>query len=559
MKIKNKTSRLFSISCSILTVILLNIAPYFNLHAYASQEFIYEAQARALYDLGLYDGVSADSYNPDLQATVDRETAIALLVKIFGDKEKALSMTDSEAESALAKYSDKGDISKWAVKFIAYAVKTGMVQGDTPTTISPKKPIDGRSYATMILRNLGYTVDGQGWSVALTTLHEKGGLTAEESTRFMKASLIKDDIVGISYGSLNAVSPSGKTLLSILIDKQVIDSDMARMLGLNTELSPAQENGTEEDSLYNTIKNALINVADKIDISKYISGLTSDGIFSLINKIVLETPEILYYDSCTYSSNGILEFRYSKDKETALSHLEILEQRVDDIIRETIKPDMTDYEKELAIHDYIINNARYDTAYFNKKNISPESYSAYGILVLGKGVCEGYSEAMKLIMDRLGIECIIVTGKSRNQNHAWNIINIEGNYYHLDLTWDDPVTNDGSDELTYDYFNVTDLELSKDHSWDKDQYPPCTSVKHNYYYYNGLVVDNYEDFYTRIKTALQEKKEEISLKIEKYDRNIYNINSAINSAFKETPDLNSISYEYSINDTTGVLTIRFKW
>jgi hypothetical protein len=544
------------LSAGLMLVIVLSTA--FSSQVYAIQEFTYENQAAMLNALGLFEGVSTESFEPYLQGAVNRETAIALLVKIFGDKENALSMTDSEADASLQKYSDKNDISHWAIKYIAYAVKAGMIQGDTPTTISPKKPIDGKSYSTMILRNLGYSIDGLGWSVALNILSEKGGLTTEESLNFNKPSLIRDDIVGISFGSLNAVSPSGETLLSILIDKGVVKLEKAMKFGLNKQSSKPPETLSEDYIAYNAIKNALLNMESQINISKYIPQASSEQIFKLIDKVVLDTPEILYYHSCTYNSNGLLEFRHSKDNQTALSHYRELEQCVKEIIDEIINPDMSDYEKELAIHNYIIKNTNYDMEYLRSGNVSPESYSAYGVLVLGTGVCEGYSEAMKLIMDRLNIECMIITGESKNQNHAWNIINIDGDYYHIDVTWDDPVIENGDQILTYNYFNITDEEISKDHYWNTSKYPACTAVKYNYFYYNDLVVDNYQDFYTHIKAALQDRAEEISLKVIDYDSSIYDVDIAVNDAFNETPGLKTLTFEYSINEPTGVINIRFE-
>lgn len=538
---------------------VLAFSKFFSFEVFALQSFTYENQAKILNILGLYDGVSTQSFMPDLQAEVDRETAIALLVKIFGDKDKALSMTDKDIENSLKNYSDKAKISVWAKKYIAYAVKTNMIQGDTATTISPKNPIDGRSFCTMILRNLGYPVDGKGWSIALTTLADKGGITTAEALKFNKSCLTKDDIVGISYGSLAAISPSAETLASILADKKVIKLDKLIELDLIAKPVITSVSSSKEDMLYNSIRNSLLNVEDETDISDYLTEYTSKDIFRIIDKIILETPQILYYQGCTYNSNGVLELRYSKDKVTALTHLNELNQHVDLIIKKVIKSNMTDYEKELAIHDYIINNARYDTEGYKNATLKPESYSAYGILVLGSGVCKGYSTAMKLMMDRVGIECSIVTGSSKDQSHAWNIVKIDGDYYHVDLTWNDPITQDGTDMLSHNYFNLTDKELAEDHFWDRSKHPPCTATKYNYFFYNNIIIDNYQDFCVQIQDSLQNRIEEISFKVNDYNKDVYDIRSAVKKAFNETCGLNKLSFEYSINESVGSITIKFQW
>lgn len=92
-----------------------------------------------------------------------------------------------------------------------------------------------------------------------------------------------------------------------------------------------------------------------------------------------------------------------------------------------------------TVHDYLINNVEYD-----KSTSADNVYNIYGALVNGYSVCEGYARAFKAIMDDLNIPCIIVCGTATNsnnetENHAWNYVMIEDNWYAIDVTWDDPV------------------------------------------------------------------------------------------------------------------------
>lgn len=139
------------------------------------------------------------------------------------------------------------------------------------------------------------------------------------------------------------------------------------------------------------------------------------------------------------------------------------------IISKIIKPGMTDLQKEKAVHDYIVNNTRYDEINYDKGTIPDESYSPYGVLIKGTAVCEGYAKATALLLNMAGVKSIVVLG----WDHAWNIVKINGRYYHLDTTWDDPVTSSGENLLRYDYFNLSDSQISKDHFWDKEKYPAC--------------------------------------------------------------------------------------
>jgi transglutaminase/protease-like cytokinesis protein 3 len=134
---------------------------------------------------------------------------------------------------------------------------------------------------------------------------------------------------------------------------------------------------------------------------------------------------------------------------------------------------MSEQDKVRAVHDYIINLADYDTKGVESESISEESHSPYGILVDKTGVCDGYAETACLILDRIGIECIKVLGTADGIGHAWNIVKIDGKYYHMDITYDDPVWSDGRNTLEHDYFLLDDMEISKDHEWERDKYPEC--------------------------------------------------------------------------------------
>jgi Uncharacterized protein involved in cytokinesis, contains TGc (transglutaminase/protease-like) domain len=152
--------------------------------------------------------------------------------------------------------------------------------------------------------------------------------------------------------------------------------------------------------------------------------------------------------------------------------------KANQILSSIIKPDMTDFEKEFTIHDYITRNSSYDKRTYEEKLFTSDSHSAYSILTKGIGVCDGYAEAMQLLLNLSGIECRLVIGNEKQtkdgiEAHAWNIVKIDGEFYHLDATWDDNIMN-------YQYFNASDREMSKDHAWNRDSNPECTSEKYSY-------------------------------------------------------------------------------
>ena len=133
-----------------------------------------------------------------------------------------------------------------------------------------------------------------------------------------------------------------------------------------------------------------------------------------------------------------------------------LNAKVDEILEKTVTNEMSTRDKIKAIHDYIINNTEYDT--LKTKNINDKTYhsnTAYGVLIEGYGICSGYSDAMKLFLDKLNI----INYKISNDQHIWNLVYLDGAWYHLDLTWDDPVSDKN---ITRDnYFLITTNTLKE--------------------------------------------------------------------------------------------------
>jgi transglutaminase-like putative cysteine protease len=163
--------------------------------------------------------------------------------------------------------------------------------------------------------------------------------------------------------------------------------------------------------------------------------------------------------------------------------------------------DMPDYRKEMLIHDWLVNNNRYNTP----NTEAPESHMAYGALVTGKPVCQSYAEAAMLLCKAAGIPAVYVSGTGTNSDgvagsHGWNCVQIQGEWYNLDVTWDDPTSTDGKDYLKYDYFNITDEKLAKDHQWVRSDAPTCTATAMNYNRVKELVNQDtayYSDYSNR--------------------------------------------------------------
>lgn len=171
------------------------------------------------------------------------------------------------------------------------------------------------------------------------------------------------------------------------------------------------------------------------------------------------------------------------------------------IVRELIKPGMSEFEREKAIHDYIMLNTRYDYENWLNGTIPDDSYSAYGVFFKGTAVCQGYTYAAHLMLWLAGIESHIVSGKAGGNDHVWNKVKIGSEYYNLDVTWDDPVPDEPG-RVMYGYFNITDEELARDHAWDRSKWPAATAKEYDYFEYMGLAVHSREELRERIANAI---------------------------------------------------------
>lgn len=317
------------------------------------------------------------------------------------------------------------------------------------------------------------------------------------------------------------------------------------------------EYNLNKSKLYLDIEKALLNGEEEVIIRDLNIFRDSKEIFKILEEISNDNPEIMYYKGAEYHF-GKLKLYYSKSKEDILSHRTEIENKRNELLNNKISPNMSDFEKVLAIHDYIINNARYDERLLLQGVIPPESYSTYGVLNLGIGVCESYAKAMKYLLDGVNIESLIVIGESNGENHAWNLVKLDDEYYHIDPTWNDPVTNNGFDVIRYNFFNLNDEEISKTHTWERDNYPIAKGEKYNYFRYFDLVINKKEELENKIKEGILKKNNLISLKVNDFNLNNYIVRDIIeNIAYKNYETIKLKGYSYAFDEEYGIINFEF--
>ena len=183
-----------------------------------------------------------------------------------------------------------------------------------------------------------------------------------------------------------------------------------------------------------------------------ISTIANDkGLLSDINNFV--HPYNAYSNIETeYDSLGKVTIKLTRNYKS--DEIKKINEKVDELYKELATSDnVRDNIKN--IHDYIINNSKYDS---NRSDNGIEDYRsdiAYGPLFEGYAICGGYTDLMQLFLEKMNLKSYRVSSES----HIWNAVEIDNKWYHIDLTWDDPVVDDGKDYLKHDYFLVTTKEL----------------------------------------------------------------------------------------------------
>jgi len=176
------------------------------------------------------------------------------------------------------------------------------------------------------------------------------------------------------------------------------------------------------------------------------------------------------FNEITFEHDNYINISLTKKNIYSDTEINLINQKIDVIMESILTKDMTITDKIKSFHDYIINNTKYDT--LKSKDINDPTYksnTAYGVLFEGYGICSGYADVTSIFLYKLGIP----NYKISNDNHIWNLVKIDKNWLHLDLTWDDPIINGGEEEtLKHDYFliDTTTLESYKDgsHHFNKD-------------------------------------------------------------------------------------------
>lgn len=230
-------------------------------------------------------------------------------------------------------------------------------------------------------------------------------------------------------------------------------------------LRPLYNNLSEkEKAVYTAIYRGALKQEDKIELPYEIDGDTYSRLYCMLEK---QEPELFWLGSSYYYSERVRTAQIISNETAAENYknqAQELEEKADEIMA-GLPQTVGDYEKALYIHDYIARSCVYEIGEEEDGNSS-----AYSCLVKGEALCEGYAKAFDYLAERAGLECVVITGVTNDgENHAWNQVRIDGEWYNVDLTWDD---TDNELEVVHTYFLQSDEVFGISHEADDNPVYP---------------------------------------------------------------------------------------
>lgn len=257
----------------------------------------------------------------------------------------------------------------------------------------------------------------------------------------------------------------------------------------------------EEKSAYEQMRAGFESLAPAIRVAR----LEPARLAEVYLRLKLDTPLLFYVTGYSYrfypgAEHVELLPEYLFDKGKIRTHQQAIAARIERLTRPL--QGKSQMEKEMAIHDFILDSVRYDKL---KKSYSHE---IIGPLTQGVGVCEGIAKTVKVLCDAMGVECIIALSEANPEKgvryrHTWNVLTIDGKRYHMDATFDNSLQR-GTHR--YDYFNLDDRHIFLDHEALVLPVPECTEDKG--YYYRSISLTKTEDVANRVRQALRKKQKQ---------------------------------------------------
>ncbi len=266
-----------------------------------------------------------------------------------------------------------------------------------------------------------------------------------------------------------------------------------------------------EKEAYKKIFYALKAKALNIEIS---TALSPDDIQELYLRVLVDNPlfyfinqQVIKMRYCTGYYILMPEYLYNPREITLLD--QDVRNMVNKVCTSAKRVAKNDFRLEKYLHDSVVKSVAYDYDSLRKKDCY-NAHSIIGAFIDRRAVCEGIAKAFKVLCNECGIKCIVVLGKADPEGvygedtyHAWNIVKIGSDSYHVDPTWDN-MYDKGFEHISYDYFNLTTADILRDHH-PMGRLPECTSTRLNYYACTGSFAGHFDDLVALINARIDRK------------------------------------------------------
>lgn len=435
------------------------------------------------FEAGLFTGKTENSFEPFGNITLAE--AITLVSRIHSIYNGGTGIIEENSSS------------EWYSKYVDYAINSGIFK------LGEFKNYNINATRAELVYLICNTINSSETSKInnITSLPDVNGTTVynNEILTLYNAGIITGND---EYGTFKPNTNISRAETSAIINR-VINIDKRQIVNLINDdniLNIREIDGIKITSLSQLgefLASEMITGNKTIDLKNYSSlfeNSTKAEIKNILKDLVIEVkyqnPLIFDVNSFIYySTTDVLFVNYTYDRNEQEKMQITVSQKTKEIINEIIKPGMTYIEREIAINNYLCANIEYDTKaadeLLDTGNVSNlNSFNAYGALIDGLAVCEGYAQAFKLLCDEAGITSILITGHLDEIGHAWNRVLIDNKWYDVD------VTNNDKENLYNGAFNlpkqIADEFLTEDNYYitDDNQNSLERGTSSEYEYYN---------------------------------------------------------------------------
>lgn len=240
----------------------------------------------------------------------------------------------------------------------------------------------------------------------------------------------------------------------------------------------------DQRELYDRIIDAAYAYETEVEVNRLSAAQTEQAYLA----VYYDHPEIFWLTSGYQYWSDMeecvteIEMAYNTTWEEKEEQSRLIEAAIQEVLYEVDYGQDT-YGKIKSVYEYLIQHIDYEED-------SPYNQDIRSVFLNWQSVCTGYAKAMQILLERMGIFCTCVRGTANGGYHAWNLVQIDGEYYYIDATWGDPVylnEEDTSNEIDYTYLCCTQEVLFRTHTpEDMAILPECSSELYNYYMLNGI-------------------------------------------------------------------------